>query len=244
MFTHSGFAQFLGGNNDGFNAAFFANPLNIYTGGNDDGYEGASFLNTINIYSGGIGDGYDKTQFQNPINIFAGGPHDGHDARAFQNSISIYRGGSNDGYDQSPFTNPINIFAGGPGDGYDLKSKILSFIWTGLAGTDWNVAGNWTDGIIPTLNSNVIIPSSVPNFPAINIGILSIGANPNGGIFLCKNLTVDASAEMTFNVDALLENYNDFNIYGNIFMLNKSSGALKNMNAGKITIHSGGSIQW
>lgn len=215
-----------------------------FLGGNSDGDDVASYFNTTNIYSGGIGDGYDNSQFQNPSNIYAGGVKDGYATRVFENSISIFHGGPQDGYDQSPFTNQTNIFAAGTGDGYDLKAKILNFFWTGLVGTDWNTPGNWANGFVPGLNNNVIISSTASNFPAINAGIMSIGVNQNGGIFLCKNLTVNVGAKITFSPDGYLENYNALHIKGNVYMLNKSAGAIQNQNAGLITIYSGGSLQW
>jgi hypothetical protein len=215
-----------------------------FFGGNADGYDVSSFTNPMSVFAGGKGSGHDIAIFESPINIFAGGVEDGYDTQAYQNSFSIFYGGPKDGYVSKPFTNPTNIFAGGAGDGYDLKSIILSFIWTGAVGTGWNVVGNWAGGIAPGINSNVIIPSFATNFPEINSGIMSIGSNPNGGIYLCKNLTVDAGAEMTFKINAFLENYNDLTIVGEVIMLNKSANAIKNLNAAKLTIISGGRLRW
>ncbi len=59
-------------------------------------------------------------------------------------------------------------------------------IWTGAAGTDWNVAGNWSCGQVPTPAISVQIPD-VPNKP-----VLSSGAN--GAI---TNLVVDNGSSLT-----------------------------------------------
>ncbi len=39
--------------------------------------------------------------------------------------------------------------------------------WTGAVSTDWNVVGNWNVHIVPTVNSNVSIPS-VPRLPVLS----------------------------------------------------------------------------
>ncbi|HUW91734.1 MAG TPA: DUF2341 domain-containing protein, partial [Bacteroidales bacterium] len=63
---------------------------------------------------------------------------------------------------------------------------IISRLWTGVVSTDWNVAGNWSCGIIPTQATSVQIPD-VPNKP-----VLSSGAN--GAI---NNLVVDNGSSLT-----------------------------------------------
>ncbi len=59
-------------------------------------------------------------------------------------------------------------------------------IWTGAAGTDWNVAGNWSCNIVPTQTLSVQIPD-VANKP-----VLSNGAN--GGV---SNIVIDNGASLT-----------------------------------------------
>lgn len=44
----------------------------------------------------------------------------------------------------------------------------LTATWTGIAGTDWNIAGNWSSAKVPTSSENVIIPSGITNFPLVN----------------------------------------------------------------------------
>jgi hypothetical protein len=59
--------------------------------------------------------------------------------------------------------------------------------WIGAVNTDWNTAGNWVCGAVPTTTSNVIIRSGVPNYPVIaqNVEI--------------RSLTVRAGATFTVN---------------------------------------------
>jgi len=34
------------------------------------------------------------------------------------------------------------------------------YVWSGTAGTDWNTASNWVNGVVPTSNKSILIPSS------------------------------------------------------------------------------------
>jgi hypothetical protein len=60
--------------------------------------------------------------------------------------------------------------------------------WTGATDTDWNTAGNWLFGEVPTSAVPVVIPN-VANQPVIN-------ENP-GTPAVCDDLTIDASATLT-----------------------------------------------
>ncbi len=67
-----------------------------------------------------------------------------------------------------------------------IVTVVNDQIWTGAAGTDWNVAGNWSCGLVPIPATSVQIPD-VPNKP-----VLSSGAN--GAI---NNLVVDNGSSLT-----------------------------------------------
>lgn len=241
--SHCISSQFIGGNRDGYDHGGYSNSINIFAGGIKDGHHMSSFTNDINIFAGGNKDGYKGTFYQNPISIFSGGFNDGSDADKFSNTISIYSGGTDVGHHKADYQNSISIFSGGQKDGYDLGKLIEKYVWTGAIGTGWNIADNWRDLKIPDINSKVIIPSNVPNFPFINAGLMSIGLDPNGGIYLCDKLLVKANAELTFRVNTEVENYGDFNIQGTVFMLNQSVNAFRNLNGGRITIESGGALE-
>ncbi|WP_424493590.1 hypothetical protein [Salinimicrobium sp. GXAS 041] len=53
--------------------------------------------------------------------------------------------------------------------------------WTGTADTNWNNPANWSCNALPTLQTNVLIPSGLENYPILN----------TGNIGLCKNLTLE-----------------------------------------------------
>lgn len=43
--------------------------------------------------------------------------------------------------------------------------------WTGAISTDWNVGGNWGLGRVPAVADSVVIPTGVPNFPALTSAV-------------------------------------------------------------------------
>ncbi|MDX9773640.1 MAG: T9SS type A sorting domain-containing protein [Bacteroidales bacterium] len=65
-------------------------------------------------------------------------------------------------------------------------------IWTGAAGTDWNVAGNWSCGIVPTQTLSVQIPD-VANKPVLS----------NGSNGVVSNIVIDNGASLTITGNTL-----------------------------------------
>ena len=206
------------------------------------GFLGSQFA--FGQFIGGSADGHDQSFDESAINIYAGASEDGYDSADYSNSINIYKGGAGDGHISSGFDNAISIFSGGTKDGYASGSKFLSFIWTGSIGEGWNVAGNWLNGLIPDINSRVVIPSGALNFPAINAGLMSIGKDPNASTYLCKQIIVRSGAEMTFRVNAFLENRGDMEIRGTVYVLNSAIDAVQNINGGRIDIRTGGRLEF
>ncbi|HET7231684.1 MAG TPA: Ig-like domain-containing protein [Longimicrobium sp.] len=39
--------------------------------------------------------------------------------------------------------------------------------WTGAASSNWDVGSNWTGGVTPATEDSVLVPTGVPNFPAL-----------------------------------------------------------------------------
>ena len=107
------------------------------------------------------------------------------------------------------------------------------------------MAGNWLNGVIPDINSRVVIPPGALNFPAINIGLMRIGQNPApSGDYLCKQVNILRGAEMTMRVGAVLENYGDIDIRGTVYILNTAINAVQNLSGAKITIRTGGRVEF
>ncbi len=90
-------------------------------------------------------------------------------------------------------------------------------LWTGAVSTDWNTAGNWCGGAVPTSVTNVLIPSGTP--------IPSIGAL--GG--LCNNITINAGATLvitgtnTLTVSSNWTNNGTFTINNSTVIFNGTS---------------------
>ena len=80
------------------------------------------------------------------------------------------------------------------GETEDYKVSIIAGntnanTWTGATSTDWNTAGNWSLGTIPSACQDVIIPGAPANQPILS-------AAPNA---ICNNITIDPSASLVLN---------------------------------------------
>ncbi len=69
---------------------------------------------------------------------------------------------------------------------------VIEEVWTGSVSTDWNVATNWSCGIVPNLTLNIQIPN-VPNKPILSSG--AVGA--------CKNILIAAGSSVTVTGNTL-----------------------------------------
>lgn len=86
--------------------------------------------------------------------------------------------------------------------GITTTASAGSFIWTGASDTDWNTAGNWLGGIIPSSSSIITIPT-VTNQPVI-------ASTDSVTIDDVSNLIIDSGSSIT--VDGTLELTGDFTI--------------------------------
>jgi hypothetical protein len=72
------------------------------------------------------------------------------------------------------------------------SAKVITIIpagsWRGITSTDWNTNSNWCGSAQPTISTDVVIPTGVPNMPIISTA---------GEI--CRNLTVNSGATLTIN---------------------------------------------
>lgn len=72
----------------------------------------------------------------------------------------------------------------------------LENVWTGAISTAWNVAENWSCGVVPA-TTNVTIPASAaPNFPVV----------PSPGLIFVNNMTVEAGASFDLNGASVIFN--------------------------------------
>ena len=234
-------AAYKGGIGDGFtmdtvNVEF----LNFTKGSNGDGYTSIAVYDTFYNYTmGGSGDGFSTIDIQNQFLDFSrGGNSDGFSYVYIEDNFNLmYTGGNSDGFSIISTQDDFNqMYKGGESDGfaYDKYGHIV--LWTGNIGTGWNVAGNWENEIIPNYCNPVIIPSGVPNFPAVNSGQLRIGYYTDEGDYRCQRIKIDNGAEMTTRVNCFVENYDLIINRGKLFVKNPASDAFRNLNGGIINL--------
>ena len=76
----------------------------------------------------------------------------------------------------------------GINNGYPYLKSFYT-LWTGSSSTDWNTAGNWSSGSVPTsLVANIYIPNVSPA-PVVN--------QDPGSPAVCSNITIASGASLT-----------------------------------------------
>lgn len=162
-----------------------------YSGGTDDGFSSFSLPRT-NItdeaaFRGGNGNGFTAVVV----------------SRLDFGDAIVFRGGTGDGFHSIllPLTNitDANAFRGGFGRG-ETQANLLScngetVVWNGSQNTDWHNPANWNCTLLPDVNSNVIIPFAVPNYPVVSshVEIRSLQVSANATI------TVNNSVQIILN---------------------------------------------
>ncbi|MDT0690128.1 hypothetical protein RM549_10055 [Salegentibacter sp. F188] len=110
--------------------------------------------------------------------------------------------------------------------------------WTGDTSSDWNTTSNWSCSSLPTLTTDVLIPSGLTNYP-----VLSSGSDG-----LAKNVTIGANASVVVTTNQLqiagtLTNSGTLNVEsGNIAFVGSTaqvipSGAFANNRIQNLTIN-------
>lgn len=77
---------------------------------------------------------------------------------------------------------------------WSANPSVTFLKWTGNENSDWGNADNWDENMIPTANTNVIIPSGLPEYPIID-GISGV----------CNFLTMESGAQLTVQQGADLQ---------------------------------------
>jgi hypothetical protein len=114
--------------------------------------------------------------------------------------------GPDGGWVQSAWYTPgNNALEGMDQDGLQAAVPFGTYAatWQGLT-TDWNNTGNWSLGIIPSFQTNVLIRGNASNFPVIS----NLPASPA----VCMNLTLTDSARLTVQAGKALT------VHGNLLM--------------------------
>jgi len=236
------YAQFEGGDADGFGMENIYQSNFIYNGNDKDGSHCIALDLNNQYYRGGDKDGNTCIALDLTNQFYAGGENDGYTFTEVNDISFFYRGADEDGFTEVYILGNSILYSGGQNDGFTFSNVYQKFIWTGAIGTGWNVAGNWSTNSIPTLRHDVIIPENVPNYPAVNAGTLSIGKNPFDAEYLCNNLLIDSNAFMTTRVNCFITLYGKMVIRGNLLVKNPSNQAFIAMSSGDFKIKSGGLV--
>jgi hypothetical protein len=84
-----------------------------------------------------------------------------------------------------------------PGNGSVVVTVLPAgtIVWTGAVSTDWNNAGNWNCGGIPTITSEVVIPGGKVNYPVVtlNVEIKKLTVSPGASV------TIGAGFDLKLN---------------------------------------------
>jgi hypothetical protein len=92
-------------------------------------------------------------------------------------------------------------------------------IWTGAVDTNWNNTSNWSCNQIPTLQTNVLIPAGLSNYPDIN----------SGAAALSKDIRIEDGASVivdnySIQIAGSINNSGTFNaVNGNITFIGNSA---------------------
>ncbi|WP_417785532.1 T9SS type A sorting domain-containing protein [Tenacibaculum sp.] len=67
---------------------------------------------------------------------------------------------------------------------------IETITWSGSTDNDWNTASNWSPSVVPPTNANVIIPSSLTNYPTASSAVTFNSLTINNGASFIPQSTV------------------------------------------------------
>lgn len=197
-------------------------------------------------YQGGDSDGFAMGEKIAIHTFFKGGEEDGHALAELESSGSIYKGLYADGFDYGVRNASNTFYVGGEADGAAYTLFRYFHLWTGDIGTGWDIAGNWTDNIIPTVHARVRIPADCPHYPAINgnvgNGTMFIGFTDGTPTYVCKALAIDSGAEFTQRISAFVRNYNRIVIEGTYINRNTADLSFINQPGSVFEVRSGGEV--
>jgi hypothetical protein len=86
--------------------------------------------------------------------------------------------------------------------GFDFWVVRIGFpVWTGNLNTNWNETGNWSTGLVPNANDNVIIPSNLINYPVleVNSSLNNLEMVSGASLIINPNQTLTINGTLTNN---------------------------------------------
>ncbi len=73
------------------------------------------------------------------------------------------------------------------------NNLVAQCVWLGTTNSNWNTGSNWCAGTVPIATTDVIINSSAPNQPEINLGAAAT----------CRNITINSGASLLILANTL-----------------------------------------
>ena len=112
--------------------------------------------------------------------------------------------------------------------------------WTGATSGEWNVASNWSNGVVPASTEPVLVYPNAANWPVFS-GNLTAGSNCgditlNGAaqMIVTGNFTINSGYSLTFTGNGILSITGNWTRYGTF---NPGQGTVKFTGAGTSTVY-------
>ena len=97
---------------------------------------------------------------------------------------------ANGGTLKDAINNDANLALNSVGTTTGVFVGIETVTWTGTTDNDWNTASNWNPSVIPPTNSDIIIPSSLTNYPTASSAVTFNSLTINNGASFIPQSTV------------------------------------------------------
>jgi hypothetical protein len=120
-------------------------------------------------------------------------------------------------------------------------------LWTGAISTDWNIAGNWDDLLVPTITTDVVIPATAPNMPIVGNANAVCNSLTVNGMLTIANRTLETGTAI-INGNLSMNHYlGVFKVNGNITWNSGSTASISAMSTirvkGDWTYNTGANVQ-
>lgn len=198
----------------------------LYNGGAEDGIavkeaNARQIGLSDSLYNGGIGDGVssDTILLQAiglPDSLYNGGKEDGiavkqADSQQIGITDSLYNGGTGQGissiltiFRTIGITDSVYNGGNGKGDILYIATTINlgtcagdTLIWNGSVNIAWGNPNNWDCGVVPGINSMVIIPSGRARYPSVgvNVEIRSLRLQPGASVNIANGANLKLNGQ-------------------------------------------------
>ncbi len=97
-------------------------------------------------------------------------------------------------------------------DTYDRTGADISITWDGSEGTDWNTAGNWASGSVPTGSNNVIVPANQVITASGNIDVKNLTLESGASLTIANNLNNTGNIIVKSGASIIAQNSSTFNL--------------------------------